>query len=197
MNQLIKNNVHQFDSFIFLHKYRINIHKRTMCDKLHIYWKMHSKLKNKISTRDWGCLFRSCLLAFPLRPTPQPLHPTASRRSSFQGIDWKGEVWTTQSLVYYVIKHKKPSSIYCVRASLQDSFGIPSFRPWGLVISLHLEMRSPLPIGGERYVRRYIGARERVWTASSFWGPGVYGFTATRQSSIERTLLWAQSDVFL
>jgi hypothetical protein len=77
-------------------------------------------------------------------------------------IDWKGEVWTTWSLVYYVIKRKKPSIIYCVCASLQDSFGIPFFRPWYLVISLCLEMRSPLPIGGERYVRGYIEARERV-----------------------------------
>jgi hypothetical protein len=46
-------------------------------------------------------------------------------------IDWKGEVWTIRSLVYYVIKRKKPSNIYCVHASLQDSFGISFFSPLG------------------------------------------------------------------
>jgi len=104
------------------------------------------------------------------------------------------EVWTTQSLAFYVINHRKPSSIFCVPVSLQGSFGIPFFWPWVLVISLRLEMRPPLPIGGENQVRRFIKARERVWTTSSFWGPGVYGSTATRQSSMGRPLRWALSD---
>jgi hypothetical protein len=77
-------------------------------------------------------------------------------------IDWKEEVWITQCIVPYVIRHRKPSNISCACASLQDSFDILSFRLWGSVISLRLEMRSPLQIDGEKLVRRCIEARERV-----------------------------------
>jgi hypothetical protein len=59
-------------------------------------------------------------------------------------IDWKGEVWITRSLVHYVTTRRNPSNISCAHAFLQDNFGIPSFRPWGLIISLRLVMRSPL-----------------------------------------------------
>jgi hypothetical protein len=77
-------------------------------------------------------------------------------------IDWIGEVWTTQSLVHYVTRGRKPSNISYAHAFLQDSFGISSFHPWGLVIPLRQVMRSLLQNGGERCVRRCTEARERV-----------------------------------
>lgn len=76
-------------------------------------------------------------------------------------IDWRGEAWTTQSLVHFVTRGRKPSNISFAHASLQDSFGISFFLPWGLAISLRLAMISLFQNGGERYVRRCTKARER------------------------------------
>jgi hypothetical protein len=106
-------------------------------------------------------------------------------------IDWRREAWTTQSLVHFVTRGRKPSNIYFAHASLQDSFGISS------VILSPLGFGNLSPSSNEiffaewwrKVYKKVHKSKRKGLNNVIILGPGAFGLTVTRQSLMERTLL--------